>query len=300
MILETKPDVLTLDVEMPRMDGVTFLRRLMKHYPIPVIIVSSLTPKGGELALDAMAAGAVEVMCKPGAAYTVGNMTADLIQKIMVASTVDARARAKQIGVEINQEPVRALAKTTNKILAIGASTGGTIALESVLTILPENTPGTVIAQHMPEVFTSSFAKRLNGVCRVEVREAEDGDSVVPGVALIAPGNKHMLLRRSGARYFVTVKDGPRVNHHRPSVDVLFHSVAKTAGPNAVGVIMTGMGGDGAAGLLEMKKAGAPTIAQDEESCVVFGMPKVAIETGAVDHIVSLAEIPVQVTSLVA
>ncbi len=300
MILETKPDVLTLDVEMPRMDGVTFVRRLMKHYPIPVIIVSSLTPKGGELALDAMAAGAVDVMCKPGAAYTVGNMTADLIQKIMIASTVDARARAKQVASDKPCEPVQALAKTTNKVLAIGASTGGTIALESVLSLLPENTPGTVIAQHMPEVFTSSFAKRLDGVCRVEVREAKDGDSVVPGLALIAPGNKHMLLRRSGARYFVTVKDGPRVNHHRPSVDVLFRSVAKTAGPNAVGVIMTGMGGDGAVGLLEMKEAGAPTVAQDEESCVVFGMPKVAIESGAVDHIVSLAEMPVHVTSLVA
>jgi two-component system chemotaxis response regulator CheB len=291
-IVKLKPDVITLDVEMPRMDGITFLRKLMKYYPIPIIIVSSLTPRGGKLALDAISAGAVDVMCKPGAAYTVGDMSIELIDKIKSAASVDMSKWTKIS--DQNPEPPQRLSmlQTTNKVIAIGASTGGTQALQSVLSVMPTNAPGIVIVQHMPEHFTTSFAQRLNELCAIEVREAENGDSVIPGRALIAPGNKHMLLRRSGARYYVEVKTGPLVSRHRPSVEVLFNSVAQSAGPNSVGVIMTGMGGDGADGMLKMKENGAITIAQDEASCVVFGMPKEAIKRGGVDHIVSLNKIP--------
>ena len=294
LIVQKKPDVLTLDLEMPRMDGNTFLRKLMHYYPMPVVVVSSLTPAGGELAMEALAAGAVDVLCKPGAAFTVGDMTGQLIQKVKAAAHVNMKARAQQRPAAPPQ-PARALSRTTNQILAIGASTGGTVALEGILRAMPPNAPGIVITQHMPEMFTKYFADRLNQISQLQVREAVDGDSVVPGVALIAPGNKHMLLKRSGARYYVNVRDGPRVNLHRPSVDVMFRSVAQAAGRNAVGVILTGMGGDGAQGLLEMKTAGARTLAQDEASCVVFGMPKVAIELGAADKVVALDAMPAEI-----
>lgn len=292
-VLQIKPDVLTLDIEMPRMDGITFLRKLMKHYPLPVIIVSSLTPKGSALALEALEAGAIEVMAKPGGSFSVGEMGAQLADKIRAA------AKAKPVKKEAAQEAAgsatmtsRALAETTNKVVAIGASTGGTEALKEVLTRMPPNSPGLVVVQHMPANFTRAFAERLNGLCKITVREAKDNDSVLPGACLIAPGNYHMLLKRSGARYFVQVKTGPMVHHQRPAVDVLFNSTAQYAGPNAVGVIMTGMGADGADGLLKMKQAGAKTIAQDEASSVVFGMPKEAIKRGAADRVVPLHSIP--------
>lgn len=298
-IVELKPDVVTLDMEMPRMDGMTFLRKLMQHYPLPVIVISSLTTKGGELALEALDAGAVDVMCKPGVAYAVGEMGVELIDKIKGASRVRVAKRAPK-AVAPTARPRLAMTLTTNKVIAIGASTGGTQALFDVLTALPATSPGIVIVQHMPEHFTRSFAERLNDHCAIQVKEAEDGDTVAPGKALLAPGNFHMLLKRSGAMYYVDVKQGPLVSRHRPSVDVLFKSVARYAGKNAVGVIMTGMGGDGAAGLLEMKQAGAETIAQDEASCVVFGMPKVAIDMGAANHVCSLHDIPQKMLHLAA
>jgi two-component system chemotaxis response regulator CheB len=289
-IVDLKPDVITLDIEMPRMDGLTFLRRLMKHFPLPTIVVSSLTPQGGNIAMEALEAGAVDVMCKPGAAYTVGDMAVDLIEKIKAA------ARVKVSAVTTTDKPRMltkrlALTKTTNKVVAIGASTGGTQALQQVLLAMPHNAPPIVIVQHMPESFTKAFADRLNQICDIEVIEASDGDSVIPGRALIAPGNHHMMLNRSGANYFVHVKQGPLVNRHRPSVDVLFKSVARYAGANAVGVILTGMGGDGASGMLEMKQNGAYTIAQDEATSVVFGMPKEAIKLGGVDTVLGLDKI---------
>ncbi|HVM60239.1 MAG TPA: chemotaxis response regulator protein-glutamate methylesterase [Verrucomicrobiae bacterium] len=290
-IVELDPDVVVMDVEMPRMDGIAFLRKLMRFYPLPVIIVSSLTPKGGALAVEAMEAGAIEVMCKPGAAYTVGDMTTALADKIRAASTAKHRLKKGSIEEPVAKPDRLALTQTTNKIIAIGASTGGTQAIERVITRFPGNAPGTVIVQHMPEHFTASFAERLNGICDIEVREAKDNDSVIPGVALIAPGNYHMLLRRSGARYYVEVKSGPAVCRQRPSVEVLFMSVAKYAGKNAVGAILTGMGADGAKGLLEMRQAGAHTIAQDETSSVVYGMPREAVECGAACEILPLDRI---------
>ena len=293
-IVKLKPDVVTLDVEMPRMDGITFLRKLMRYHPLPIIIVSSLTPKGGQIAMDAMNAGAVEVMCKPGTSYTVGDMSVELIDKIKAAASVNMARWALSAASVSAKRPVvqSAILRTTNKVVAIGASTGGTQALLNVLSSLPADAPGTVVVQHMPEHFTTSFAQRLNDFCGMEVREAASGDSVSPGKVLIAPGNKHMLLRRSGSRYCVDVKTGPLVHRHRPSVEVLFSSTAQYAGPNAIGVIMTGMGDDGATGMWKMKQAGATTIAQDEASCVVFGMPKEAIKQGGVDHVVHLDRIP--------
>jgi two-component system chemotaxis response regulator CheB len=291
LLLEREPDVITLDVEMPRMDGITFLRKIMRYRPTPVIVVSSLTPRGGELAMEALAAGACEVMCKPGAAYAVGDMTRDLVEKVKeVAATGIRRAPPPPEDAPVPQAP-RALARTTHQVVAIGASTGGTVAIERILAALPPDAPGMVITQHMPELFTRFFAQRLKAMSRLDAREAQSGDSVVPGVALVAPGNKHLLLKRSGARYVVEVKDGPRVNRHRPSVDVTFRSVARTAGRNAVGVILTGMGGDGAQGLLAMREAGARTLAQDEATCVVFGMPKVAVELGAAERVLPLDRI---------
>jgi len=295
-IVNLKPDVITLDIEMPRMDGLTFLRKLMKFFPIPAIVVSSLTPKGGKLTLEAMDIGAVDVIGKPGAAYSVGDMSAQLADKIRGA------ARVKMVRKEAEAtkyEPIASLAQTTNKVVAIGASTGGTEALKAVLSQMPANSPGMVIVQHMPANFTSAFAERLNGLCKVTVREAKDNDSVTSGTALIAPGNYHMLLRRSGARYYVEVKTGPMVHHQRPAVDILFKSTAKYAGANAIGVILTGMGADGAAGLLEMKNMGAGTIAQDEKTCVVFGMPKEAIKMGAVDKILPLNQIAFEIIRMV-
>jgi two-component system chemotaxis response regulator CheB len=291
MIVKLKPDAITLDIEMPRMDGVTFLRKLMKHYPIPTVVVSSLTPKGSELALEAMDAGAIEVLSKPGAAYTVGDLSGILSAKIKAAAMANLSLYCRRAQ---SSHPVKRLsmARTTKKIVAIGASTGGTQALQSVLAAMPATAPGMVIVQHMPAGFTHAFANRLNQLSAMEVKEAENNESVTPGKALIAPGDKHMVFGRSGARYYVQVKSGPRVHHQRPAVEVLFNSVAKYAGANAVGVIMTGMGADGARGLLKMKDAGARTIAQDEASCVVFGMPGEAIKLDAADSIAGLNDIP--------
>ncbi len=295
MIVKLRPDVITLDIEMPRMDGLTFLRKLMKHFPLPVIVVSSLTPKGGELALEALEIGAVDVMCKPGAAYTVGDMAIELRDKIKAVAHVPVSRIHKPAPTVQKKKttPGRlALAKTTHKIIVIGASTGGTQALEAYLTVMPPNAPGIAIVQHMPPHFTKSFADRLNDLCAIEVKEAENGDHIMPGRALIAPGSDHMLVRRSGAQYYVEVKNGPLVSRHRPSVDVLFKSAAQYVGKNAVGIIMTGMGRDGAKGMKLMHDAGAATIAQDEESCVVFGMPKEAIAEGGVDFVLPLSQIP--------
>ena len=295
-ILSLKPDVITLDIEMPRMDGITFLKKLMRHYPLPVIIVSSLTREGGRLALDAVEAGAVEVLSKPGAAYSVGDMKQQLADKVKAAARARVGERAESgPAEEIVQSSTHALRETTNKVIAIGASTGGTKAIRDVLAGFPPNTPGTVIVQHMPPNFTSAFADRLNMLCAMEVKEAKDGDTVRPGRCLVAPGNFHMLLRRSGARYYVCVKDGPMVCHQRPAVDVLFKSTATHAGANAVGVILTGMGSDGAKGMLKMRQAGARTIGQDEASCVVYGMPKEAFRVGAVEKQVLLEAIARQV-----
>ncbi|NUM52773.1 MAG: chemotaxis response regulator protein-glutamate methylesterase [Candidatus Hydrogenedentes bacterium] len=289
-IVALAPDVITLDIEMPRMDGLTFLRKLMRHHPMPVIVVSSLTPKGGDLALEALDAGAVEVMCKPGASYTVGDMSVALVDKIKAsARVIVAKREGKAPGAGVPQR--LSMSRTTHKVIAIGASTGGTDALTTILTSLPPDAPGIVVVQHMPEHFTRSFANRLNELCAMEVKEAEDNDTVVPGRVLVAPGNYHMLLRRNGAVYCVNVKQGPLVSRHRPSVDVLFKSVAKYAGKNAVGVLLTGMGADGADGMLKMKEQGALTIAQDEATSIVFGMPKEAIARGAAHHVVALQNV---------
>ena len=297
-IAALNPDVITLDIEMPRMDGLTFLRKLMKYYPLPTIIVSSLTPKGGKLTLEAMEIGAVDVIAKPGSSYTVGNMSVQLVEKIRAAAL--ARVIRKDAEApETENVPLKALAQTSHKVIAIGASTGGTEALKQVLTRLPANSPGILVVQHMPANFTAAFADRLNTLCQMTVREARDNDSVIPGLALIAPGNFHMILRRSGARYYVEVKTGPMVHHQRPAVDILFKSTAKYAGANAIGVILTGMGADGAEGLLDMKRAGAGTIAQDERSCVVFGMPKEAIKMGAADRVLPLDHIATEMMRMV-
>jgi two-component system chemotaxis response regulator CheB len=296
-IVQLKPDVITLDLEMPRMDGLTFLKKIMQYYPLPTIIVSSLTPKGSKMALEALEEGAVEVLSKPGGSYSVGELSVQLKEKIRAA----AKVKLNRIRVSTHSHPpsigmiTKALSETTQKIIAIGASTGGTEALKEVLVNLPLNTPGILIVQHMPPHFTTAFADRLNQLCQIEVREAKDGDSVLNGQALIAPGNFHMLLRRSGSKYYVNVKDGPLVHHQRPAVDILFNSVAQYAGANAIGVILTGMGADGANGLLKMKEAGAKTIAQDEASCVVFGMPKEAIKLGGVDRVAPLDKIPQEI-----
>ncbi|MFH7320784.1 chemotaxis response regulator protein-glutamate methylesterase [Desulfurivibrio sp. D14AmB] len=297
-IVALKPDVVTLDIEMPRMDGITFLRKLMRYYPLPVIIVSSLTREGGSLALEAMEIGAVEVISKPGEAYSVGDMSTQLAEKIRAAAQVDVTRQRRMITTPSAVAPKLSLTRTTNKLIAIGASTGGTEALKEVLTQFPPNSPGIMIVQHMPAKFTTSFAERLDSLCRVRVKEAEDGDAVVPGTALLAPGNFHMVMRRSGARYYVNIKSGPMVCYQRPAVDVLFNSVAAYGGANAIGVILTGMGKDGSQGMLKMKQAGARTIAQDEASCVVYGMPKEAVEVGAVDKVLPLKDIPAAVLKM--
>jgi len=293
MILKLDPDVLTLDIEMPRMDGITFLKKLMANRPMPVIVVSSLTQKGGTMAMEALENGAVEVLAKPGGSFSVGEMSAQLIEKIRAASKVRFFKRLSPSSKSSSTVSMssKALTQTTNKIIAIGASTGGTEALAVVLAQMPPGCPGIVVTQHMPPHFTKTFADRLNNICHIKVKEAADNDSVVPGTCLIAPGNFHMLLKRSGARYHVEVKTGPMIHHQRPAVDVMFNSVAKYAGGNAIGVILTGMGADGAAGMKAMKEAGARTIAQDEDSCVVFGMPKEAIKTGCVDKVMTLKKI---------
>lgn len=300
------PDVIVLDIEMPRMDGITFLKKIMSERPTPVVICSSLTEKGAETTLQALAAGAVDIITKPkvGLKGFLQDSAAELVAAVRAAAQANVRllakspvvataAPAKQHADAILAAPGgQAMAQTTERIVAIGTSTGGTQALESVLTALPRVCPGIVIVQHMPEKFTASFAERLHGLAQIEVREAKHNDRVMPGLALIAPGGKHMLLKRSGAYYHVEVLDGPVVNRHRPSVDVLFRSVAKFAGKNATGIIMTGMGDDGARGLKELHETGARTYAQDEASCVVFGMPKEAIKLGGVDQVVALGEIP--------
>jgi two-component system, chemotaxis family, protein-glutamate methylesterase/glutaminase len=291
-IVNLKPDVVLLDIEMPRMDGLTFLRKLLKHYPIRVIVVSSLAEKGGEVALKALEYGALEVVAKPAVSYSVKDMIEQLKEKIIAVSKIPdwkiGIKENKKTAANFSEPKKKSLIMTTNKIIAIGASTGGTEALREILEKVPANSPPIIIVQHMPAHFTKSFAKRLNELCDIEVKEAEDRELLSPGKALIAPGNMHMELSRSGAVYYVKLNQGPTVYHQRPSVEILFNSVAKYAGRNAVGVMLTGMGRDGASGLLQMKNEGAYTIAQDEKSCVVFGMPKEAIQIGAVSKVVSL------------
>ena len=303
------PDVIVLDVEMPRMDGITFLRKIMAERPTPVVICSTLTEKGAKTTVEALAAGAVAIVTKPrlGLKQFLSEAGDELIATVRAAARANVRrlqqrAEAPPPVAPKNTADVilapggpRAMSQTTERVVALGTSTGGTQALEEVLSALPRVCPGIVIVQHMPEKFTAAFAARLDAICRIEVKEAQHNDRVVPGRALIAPGGRHMLLKRSGAQYVVDVVDGPVVNRHRPSVDVLFRSVAKSAGVNALGIIMTGMGDDGAAGLAEMRSAGARTLAQDEESCVVFGMPKEAIKRGGVERNVPLHAIAAEI-----
>ncbi len=291
-IIQLKPDVITLDIEMPRMDGLSFLRKLMKHHPIPVVIVSSLTPENSDMALKAFSLGAVEVISKPGSTYSTPDIHRKLVRAIRAAAAAKVFKKVESSESTASPSAIHNIAlQTTHKILAIGASTGGTNAIESILTEMPSTAPGTVIVQHMPKFFTASFAERLNTKCQMEVREAADNDVIVPGIALIAPGDKHMLLDRSGARYMVKLKNGPAVHHQRPAVDILFYSVAKKAGKNGVGVLLTGMGADGAKGMLAMHNDGAFTIAQDEKTSIVFGMPKEAINLGGVDKVLPLQKI---------
>lgn len=303
-IAEDVPDVITLDVEMPRMDGITFLRKLMAQRPIPVVMCSSLTEAGSETLMQALEAGAVDIILKPriGAADHLAE-SADRIRDVVKAAArarLGARrttTRSLDPGTKLTADAMlppptgAAMARTTEMVACLGASTGGTEALREVLQALPANAPGIVIVQHMPAGFTAAFSKRLNSLCEVEVKEAQHGDPVLRGHVLIAPGDKHMLLERQGARYQVAVKDGPPVSRHRPSVDVLFRSAARAAGRNAMGVIMTGMGDDGARGLLELKEAGATTLAQDEATSIVFGMPKEAIARGAAQKVLALEHI---------
>jgi len=299
-IADELPDVITLDIEMPRMDGLTFLKKIMSQHPIPVVICSSLAEEGAQSTFQALEYGAVEIVTKPRLA------TKQFLQEsrgaICDAVKAAAQARLRPFSAAHTVQPkltadailspaTHAMAETTEKIVAIGASTGGTEALKTLLENLPSDSPGIVIVQHMPELFTRAFASRLDGLCAISVKEAESNDTVLRGRALIAPGNHHLLLKRSGARYYVEIKDGPLVCRHRPSVDVLFRSAARYAGQNAVGVILTGMGDDGARGMLEMKQAGAFTVAQDEATSVVFGMPKEAIKLNGVDKILPLESI---------
>ncbi|SDT55131.1 protein-glutamate methylesterase/protein-glutamine glutaminase [Bradyrhizobium canariense] len=300
------PDVIILDIEMPRMDGLTFLRKIMAQHPIPVIICSSMTDQGSDLMFEAFEAGAVDIVPKPRVDTRQALLESSTRLRDAVKSAARARVRtrserrtvveAKLTADAIIPPPVQGRSTvTTERIVCIGVSTGGTEALCDVLEVLPRNCPGILIVQHMPQGFTAAFARRLNGICEINVKEAEDGEPVLPGYAYIAPGSRHMLLQRTGRRYHIAIKDGPPVSRHRPSADVLFRSAAQYAGSNALGIIMTGMGDDGAKGLLEMRKLGATTRAQDEESCVVFGMPKEAIACGAAQKVVSLAQIPKEI-----
>jgi two-component system, chemotaxis family, protein-glutamate methylesterase/glutaminase len=296
-IREQLPDVITLDIEMPRMDGLTFLQKIMSQHPIPVVICSSLAEEGAQSTLRALEYGAIDIITKPrlGSKQFLEDSRITLCQAVKAAAGARLRNLKPSRVVEpkltadaILSPATHAMAETTEKVVAIGASTGGTEALKTVLEKLPADTPGIVIVQHMPELFTKAFASRLDGLCSISVKEAETNDTVLRGRALIAPGNHHMLLKRSGARYYVEIREGPLVCRHRPSVDVLFRSAARYAGQNAVGVILTGMGDDGARGMLEMKQAGAITMAQDEATCVVFGMPNEAIKRSAVDKVLPL------------
>jgi two-component system chemotaxis response regulator CheB len=310
-IAEEAPDVITLDVEMPRMDGITFLRKLMAQHPTPVVMCSSLTEEGSATLLQALEAGAVDIILKPtlGVAEFLAESKARICDVVKGAARARLRGRSGPAPLSPERKltadamlppprPTGAMARTTETVICIGASTGGTEALRAVLEVLPASGPGIVIVQHMPEKFTAAFARRLDGLCAMEIKEAADGDAVLRGRALIAPGDRHTLLERSGARYRVSVRTGPLVSRHRPSVDVLFRSAARCAGSNAVGVIMTGMGDDGARGLEEMKAAGAYTLAQDEETCVVFGMPKEAIARGAAMKVVPLQSIAQEILRL--
>jgi len=299
-IAEQVPDVITLDIEMPRMDGLTFLRKIMTQHPIPVVICSSLTEEGASSRLKALEYGAVEIIAKPrlGTRQFLEESRVIICEAVRAAASARVRAVAPSRAVEpkltadaVLARSSGAMLETTEKVVVIGASTGGTEALRVLLETLPDDAPGIVIVQHMPEVFTRAFADRLDGICHIAVKEAEPNDTILRGRALIAPGNHHLLVKRSGARYYVEIRDGPLVSRHRPSVDVLFRSAARYAGQNAVGVIMTGMGDDGASGMLEMKEAGAKTIAQDEATSVVFGMPNEAIKRGAVDLVLPLPAI---------
>ncbi|WP_061240166.1 chemotaxis response regulator protein-glutamate methylesterase [Ectopseudomonas composti] len=299
------PDVIVLDVEMPRMDGITFLKKLMAERPTPVVICSTLTEKGASTTMQALAAGAVSIVTKPqlNLSKFLVNASDDLLGAVKAAARANMRQLAKSKGPvqpKLGADAVlpagqAAMARTTERVVAIGTSTGGTQALEYILTALPRVCPGIIIVQHMPERFTAAFAERLNGLCQIEVLEARHGDRVIPGRALIAPGGRHMLLKRSGAQYLVEVVDGPPVSRHKPSVDVLFRSTARAAGANATGIIMTGMGDDGARGLREMFEAGAQTFGQDEASCVVYGMPKEAKKLGAIGREIPLEQIPAQI-----
>jgi len=307
------PDVLVIDIEMPRMDGLTFLKKIMSEHPTPTIVCSSLAEKGASATMDALAAGALAIITKPklGVKQFLQDAGNDLVSAVRAAARANMGHLTRGAGRALAPPPkltadavlaaqaasTRAMAETTDRVVAIGTSTGGTQALEAVLTKLPNVGSGIVIVQHMPEKFTAMFADRLNNLCKLEVREAQNGDRIMPGRALIAPGGRHMMLRRSGAQYYVEVADGPLVNRHKPSVDVLFRSVAQIAGRNALGVIMTGMGDDGARGMKEMHDAGALTIAEDESTCIVFGMPKEAIRMGGVDRVVPLDAIPAEIIS---
>jgi len=300
-ISEQVPDVITLDIEMPRMDGLTFLQQIMTQHPIPVVICSSLAAEGARSTFKALEYGAVDIVAKPqfGTRQFLEDSRTRLCEAVKAAASARLHllrpphvVQPKLTADAILPPPGHHMVETTEKVIAIGASTGGTEALRVLLAALPLDCPGILIVQHMPELFTKNFADRLDSLCQITVKEAEPNDTVIRGRALIAPGNHHMLLKRSGARYYVDIKDGPLVCRHRPSVDVLFRSAARYAGPNALGIIMTGMGDDGARGMLEMKEAGAMTIAQDEATCVVFGMPKEAIKLHAVSKVLPLNAIP--------
>lgn len=295
-IVTLKPDVICLDVEMPRMDGITFLKKIMQYMPTPVLMVSSLTQKGAMVTLDALEAGAIDYVAKPHQNIYDGidEIEKELIQKVKTVASSNLKAKIAKRTLHVksgSNGALKSLATTTNKIIAIGASTGGTVALSELIQSFPRDIPGVVVVQHMPEGFTASFAQRLNDISQVEVSEAKDGEIIGKGKVLIAPGNYHMVIRREGGQYKVKLGTGEKVSGHRPSVDVLFNSCAKYAGANSIGIILTGMGSDGAKGLLQMKNAGAKTIGQDEKSCVVYGMPKVAYDIGAVEVQTSLEKI---------
>lgn len=295
-IVQLKPDVITLDVEMPRMDGITFLKKLMKAKPMPVVMVSSLTQHGAETSVAAMEAGAIDIVAKPKMDVKRGlsDLRVEIVDKVKAAAQVKMSVHKARLSAAPSKPKLvsSAMIKTTDKVVAIGSSTGGTEALKDVLSRMPVGSPGVMVVQHMPEGFTKAFADRLNSLSPMQIMEAKNGDSVIPGRVLIAPGHSHMMCKRSGARYYVDVRSGPLVMRHRPSVEVLFTSVAKYVGPNAVGVMLTGMGGDGAPAMAQMRKAGAYNIAQDEKTCVVFGMPKEAIKLGGVNKVVPLDRIP--------
>lgn len=298
MIAALKPDVITLDIEMPRMDGLSFLRKLMAAMPTPTIVVSSVAPRGCELALACLEAGAFDVVAKPSVAYSIDQLGKELVELVRSArGTRPIVQAASKTAVTRPLASSASLIDTTSKIVCIGASTGGTEALRRVLEPLPKNTPGIAMVQHMPSGFTNSFAQRLDSLCQIRVKEAVDGDAIVPGTALLAPGNRQMAIKRDGARYIVSVFDGPRVNRHCPSVNVMFESAAKHAGGNAMGIILTGMGDDGATGLLAMRRARALTVAQDEASSVVYGMPREAANVGAAQVVSPLGDVPGHILS---